>query len=841
MNNLKVKEEKMEKIFEELKERVEDYFITFNWFSVINAIFLFILIVMNAFYILGTLITNVSGITVDNLPKVNVLFYTLSIIGLGYYLSSVLNIKRIVQIIFGYFTYLGVSYFLLLTSFINRPDFKISKTFSNDFWEFRYLLTLGLIIGVSILFKLLFQYWYSATLDYFQVSPVLLISGLLAVSILCDSRLLDLIILTLKPIIDAGNSVQISGEFFKFILKLLLLSWLASFVVIKSTSDIWHNKVSLSLATSSSLFFALIFNYTLQFGVKGSGDYYGYYVYEGAIIYQILFLFTFFILLYCLVNRYVLVTISILFLGVIASVVNALKVSMRSEPLLITDLVWLKQLGLLFTFVEKSFVTKLFISIFLILTVYYILNKFFFRGKIIKNIFIRINIILALGLFINSVLNIFRNENFNKIRDDVPIISVLNNRHDVNWLGFEFNARMKSVSYVWSKQLSKKLMTEPENYNEQSIENLYNKYSELANVINQERSDNIKDQTVIYLLSESFANPAHLDGITLSEDPIPYINSLSQQTTSGMMKSDFYGGGTANMEFQSLTGLPFYNFSSSIAIAYTEVVPKLSFMPSISDHFDPKARIAMHPANARNYDRYNIYYNTLGFEKFLADSGTKDKFTNKEPVGVYTGDKVVYQNILEQIDTSKNQFFSIITMQNHTPWSANGPLELIATGQGFNETEAKNLLSYTRLLRHTDMATQDFLAKLKEIDKKITVVFYGDHLPGAYPMTVFKDRPETQYLTDYFIWSNYTDNKLNYPLVNSSDFTAALLEHTNSKVSPYYALLTEILQKASVNQDPNQLTEEQISIANDLKLIQYDLSSGKNYILEHPDFFEIKP
>ena len=75
-----------------------------------------------------------------------------------------------------------------------------------------------------------------------------------------------------------------------------------------------------------------------------------------------------------------------------------------------------------------------------------------------------------------------------------------------------------------------------------------------------------------------------------------------------------------------------------------------------------------------------------------------------------------------------------------------------------------------------------------------------------------------------------------YPLVNSSDFPAELLAHTNSRVSPYYALLTEVLNKASV--DKAELDTEGKEIANDLKMIQYDLTEGKGYILKYSDFFE---
>ena len=108
-------------------------------------------------------------------------------------------------------------------------------------------------------------------------------------------------------------------------------------------------------------------------------------------------------------------------------------------------------------------------------------------------------------------------------------------------------------------------------------------------------------------------------------------------------------------------------------------------------------------------------------------------------------------------------------------------------------------------------------------------------LPGLYPTSIFKNQEENQYLTDYFVWSNYETPKLNYPLVNSSDFSALVMEQTNSKVSPYYALQTEVLHKASV--DKSDLDAEAQEIANDMRMIEYDMVAGKGYLSK--DFFKV--
>lgn len=89
-------------------------------------------------------------------------------------------------------------------------------------------------------------------------------------------------------------------------------------------------------------------------------------------------------------------------------------------------------------------------------------------------------------------------------------------------------------------------------------------------------------------------------------EPLPNIDNIKGSTTSGLMHSDGYGGGIANMEFQTLTGLPLSNFSASVSILYSEVAPKMLIFPSISDSFQNKNRYVMHPSGSSNYNRYNV-------------------------------------------------------------------------------------------------------------------------------------------------------------------------------------------------------------------------------------------
>ena len=406
------------------------------------------------------------------------------------------------------------------------------------------------------------------------------------------------------------------------------------------------------------------------------------------------------------------------------------------------------------------------------------------------------------------------------------------------------------------------IMKKETDYSKKKVDKLARKYSKLANEINVTRDNNLSTQTVIFNLSESLANPNRLKEIELSQDPLSYIDSVKENTTSGLMISSGLGGGTANMEYMTLTGLPVSNFSPTIATPYTQVVPESKQTLTINRYF--KKSTAIHPYNGSFYSRKAVYQK-FGFQRFMY-LGSKYKINHKMKIGSnpYLSDETAYRNTLDVINSYKNgQFINLVTMQNHLPYSDYYDNSEDYQISGDMDDNEKNIISnYSAGLSYTDKAVQKFIEQIDKINKPITLVFYGDHLPGIYS-NVDENTLEARE-TDYFIYSNKyarqhgAKNLKHVKYVSPIDFIALTAEQTNSKVSPYYALLTEIQKelptikvyaynngKNSVFVDKKgktikykQLTKKQKRLYNDLKLVQYDLTTGKQYLYKN-NFFKI--
>lgn len=811
---------------------IKNFFKTFDWINFLKIILSIIFLFYINFYLVNSYIltggTNQLPIPFQTSLTFGFVAYLFSIIGISFYLIKDLNKLFLIKVISGYLIYQVISYFLLVTRNLNNREFKTWDFANNHFFQTNFLPTFLIILSISIVLSFIIKKSKYLTfienyLEKFDSKEVLL-SGILSSFIVNDRQMLKIFKELVLSFLSNDDYVQFMTHLSSNLFLSLVIMGIISYLVLNSYQGIATNTPTPSVMVTVSLLLAIIFNYTLQLGVRSDEALLGNFIFPGATAYQIIVLTLLFLVIYLVLNRFLSATLFIIVVGVIISVVNNIKEGLRSEPLLITDFVWLKEISLLTSFVDKNVIIYIVLGVIVTLGVYILLRKRILPGKIfnIKRLrFSFLGALIGLGVF-NFI--VFRNETDAKIIDNIPVVSKVNNWFDINWMGFSTNASYKSLTYVWTKQLTKSVMETPDGYSEEKIKEIAEKYRNEASIINASRTNNIEDQTVIFILSESFSDPSRVPSVVLSQDAIPNISQIKNEYTSGLMLSDFYGGGTANMEFQALSGLPYSNYSSSVSTIYTEVVPKMSYFPSISNEFSAENRIVLHPSAATNYSRLSVY-KQLNFNKFIALSDSVDKFSNISYTGVYVNDATVYENVLKNIDVNgEGKFFSVITMQNHVPWNASEPKELVAYSEKLNDAENNTLTNYAHLLYQTDLETENFLEQLKEVNSKVTVVFYGDHLPGLYPQSIFSDNPESQYQTDYFIWSNYETSNLNYPIISSSDFPAELLLQTNSKVSPYYALLT------------NKLNGDGEAVE-DLKFVQYDITLGKGYLKKN--FFEI--
>ena len=590
-----------------------------------------------------------------------------------------------------------------------------------------------------------------------------------------------------------------------------------------------------------------------------------------------------YLMLLMLFNRFWTASIVILAVGIIVAAIEHFKVEIRYEAILPADLGFLgSNTGNMLTFIPAGAHVTILVALgafAVLLALILVLRHFDGRkGRMIRTDNLSLNltsrlILLLLPILVFALYCIHVSatdslaNKFSRALGDTPSM----------WDSV-YDAQRNGPLVAFTRQLNPKIMDKPSNYSEETMKKVAARYQKEAETINASRTNNLTDSTVVYVLSESFSDPSRVPGLKTNKDSMPNIRKIKAGTTSGLMLSSGYGGGTANLEYMGLSGLSMANFESSLSSPYQQLVPSQHWTPTINQLWGaPVNSLGYHPYESSMYSRATNY-KKFGFSHFYTLTGPDViKYQDKIDESPYVSDKSSYDSALEGIKSGKtNKFIQIITMQNHMPyheWYENNDYTAESTtGTPLGDDEQQSIETYQKGVEITDQATQEFLNELDALDKPVTVVFYGDHLPGIYSSASEDDNNSLAlHLTDYFIWSNKASssqgNKASDAAYSSPNFfVAQAADHMNAKVSLYLAFLTEMHSKIAAMEPPvvnkiqgwdripegqniyldqngnpmstDDFDKETKQLLADYKLIQYDITAGKNY-LKDTDFMTL--
>ncbi|MBW4802154.1 alkaline phosphatase family protein [Loigolactobacillus coryniformis] len=567
------------------------------------------------------------------------------------------------------------------------------------------------------------------------------------------------------------------------------------------------------------------------------------------IILNIIIFSCFFTLLFSITNRF---WPSLFFTGgasLLIAVAEFLKLNLRDEPILPADLSMVTAITDILNMINPVIIISATITIILFAIISILLEKNLRNFNPHRSWRRRAITVLAMLLF-------FSGSFFVNHKNSLPYIVF--KAFDVKTFFFDqpYGALYNGPIIQFINNLDVTIMDQPTGYSKVKIQSIMAKYDRQAKDINKMRENNLDNQTFIFILSESFSDPNRVPQMSVSPNPIPYLTSLKQQTNSGLMISSGYGGGTANMEWQSLTGLSLSNLSSTLLTPYTQLVPQQNIAPAFTDLFD--STVAIHPFNASLYNRKQVFQK-FGFQRFYYQ-GSKNKLSYQDRLGTspYVSDSSAYHETLRLINKnqSNSQFIQISTMQNHMPYTNYyKDKKFKISGSAFDSANTDSVQTYIQGVNHTDKALKEFIKKLNKINKPITVVWYGDHLASLYKSSLMDKYPIQLHETDYFVYNNQkSKNVYSNRIVSPYSFPALALDTSNSKVTPFYALITRVadnLPAMTINPATTEanstngsnvfvgqnseiikysaLSKQQKKLYHDYQLIQYDLVAGNQY------------
>ena len=566
-----------------------------------------------------------------------------------------------------------------------------------------------------------------------------------------------------------------------------------------------------------------------------------------ALVPSLMVVWVFVILVLALVGRLWLALGIVTAVTALLGAVNATKLELRNDPLVPGDVVFLSQPDFLFDMVSRSKLVSGavgLIAIVLLAWGFGWLVARFALPHIAKSlprrgvIALRITrvVVVLLCLLLLGLANNF-NEKDNPWRAAFDSTGLRWRAWDqrINYQRNGFIAGLLYNTHVTA-------MAKPEGYSKEAVEAVAKRYQAEAAELNQGRTATIDKTNVVIILSESFSQPAWLKTVKFPQDVIPKTTAAMRQTVSGRMLAPGFGSGTANTEYELLTGQSLSQLSPQLSIPYEQLVSNYDTYPSTVGYLKDRGLkpIAIHPFSPRMYARTKVFQ-TFGFDKYIS----KDDMTfDSHGGGRFIDDESAFNEVIHQIDSNDKPVLAhLITMQNHMPYGGQYD-DPIKPTSGLEGKFANVAGQYARGLARTDDALADLFAKLKKSPEPTAVIFYGDHLPPqVYPQSlVEREGTLTAHQTPYLIWSNRGAlPRTTLPTTSPTQFMPKLFNALKVPIPPWFALLDDLDKQIPamdtgimVNpQDKrvkaSQLSPEAKKVLADYRMIMYDLSIGKRY------------
>ncbi len=293
-------------------------------------------------------------------------------------------------------------------------------------------------------------------------------------------------------------------------------------------------------------------------------------------------------------------------------------------------------------------------------------------------------------------------------------------------------------------------MDQPDTYDEEVISAL------MAAVESEKAVTTITTEdgpNIITVLLESFVDPNEFNFMTYSQDPTPFFHYLEENFTTGRLIMPVVGAGTANAEFEILTGMKLHYFGTG-EYPYKTIL-KETDCESIAA--DLKAigygTHAVHNNGGNFYSRVNAF-SMMGFDSFT--SKELMDITEFTPNEGWAEDSILASEVMKTLTCTEGPDLTyVITVGQHGVYPEEAVIEEpYAEVYGLETEEATNQWEYyMHQANKTDQFMQELIGYLEELDEDTIIVFWGDHLP-----TMGLENSDMVsgdiYKTKYVTWNN---------------------------------------------------------------------------------------
>ena len=377
-------------------------------------------------------------------------------------------------------------------------------------------------------------------------------------------------------------------------------------------------------------------------------------------------------------------------------------------------------------------------------------------------------------------------------------------------------------SYAWGgylrtllAQISYMEVEKPHDYSVQKVKDIAEKNA-IQYDMDAVKEDLKSPVNLILIMNESWADFRYINSFEGDDKIMPYMDSLKHNVIKGYMSVPVFGAGTANSEWEALTGNSMANLNSSSVPYQSFIKSKTYGLPSKMKQLGYQT-LAMHPHEAANWDRDKAY-TWMDFDRFHSiEDWSKE---NKEIIRWCVSDSGAYREVEKMYEEKEGDklFTFLVTMQNHGGYDLeyDSTVNLVMKG---NYPQAEQYLS---LIKETDNAFKELTEYFSKVKEPTIIAMFGDHLPNVeqdFYSELFgiewddmdKTTMRSIYVTPYIVWANYpldvndtngterqTGFGVNGPEMSSNYFGSYLMKWAGLPLSEYDKYLLNMHKKVSI-------------------------------------------
>ena len=366
-------------------------------------------------------------------------------------------------------------------------------------------------------------------------------------------------------------------------------------------------------------------------------------------------------------------------------------------------------------------------------------------------------------------------------------------------------------------------ISKPAGYSEDKILDIFTE-KELGKdnaMLLEEKDEDMEHPNILFLQLESFIDPSTIKTIELSKDACPNFRRLMSEYSSGELMVPACGAGTANVEFEVLTGLSVKFFGPG-EYPYKSVLTEKTG-ESLAYDLDSIGYTshAIHNHRAVFYNRNTVFSN-MGFDTFTSLEYMQN--VAKTPKN-WAKDYVLTESITDALDSTEGRdMIYTISVQGHGKYPSEKVIENpeIEVKKAPTEELKWKYEYYVNQVYEMDKFIGELTETLARRDEPTVLVMYGDHIPA---IDITEDDLENRnlYGTQYIIWNNFGMKKDDENL------------HTYQLASHVLDMLDMQVGTIFTYQQNHKNSETYLS---DLKALGYDMLYGKYYIYGGTDPFE---